>query len=74
MTDDGRRADPRESALWAALGEVIDPELRRPLTELDMVESARVADDGTAHVRVLLTIAGCPMRGTITEDVRAAAL
>ena len=74
MTDDGQRADPRESALWAALGEVIDPELRRPLTELDMVESARVDEDGTAHVRVLLTIASCPMRGTITEDVRTAAL
>lgn len=59
-------------ALHAALATVIDPELRRPITELGMVESVSVDEAGAAHVAVLLTIAGCPLRETITEDATAA--
>lgn len=66
-------AAQRHGPLWEALGTVIDPELRRTIVDLDMVESASIDGDGTAHVKVLLTIAGCPMKGTISEDVRAAA-
>ncbi|GGJ70338.1 Mrp/NBP35 family ATP-binding protein [Glutamicibacter ardleyensis] len=58
-------------ALRRALDTVIDPELRRPITELGMVESAQL-NDGTAQVKVLLTIAGCPMRSTIESDVTTA--
>ncbi|MBV1779556.1 Mrp/NBP35 family ATP-binding protein [Paeniglutamicibacter sp. ABSL32-1] len=60
-----------EPRLLEALSAVQDPELRRPITELGMVESAEL-DDGTARVTVLLTIAGCPMRSTIETDVAAA--
>lgn len=78
MTDTpGPRDDQQtgpDAALWEALATVQDPELRRPLTELGMVESAQVGDDGTARIRVLLTIAGCPLRNTISTDVRTAAL
>ena len=63
-----------DAALWTELDRVIDPELRRPITDLGMVESAVVGDDRIARVRVLLTIAGCPMRQTITDDVREAGL
>ena len=52
-----------------ALDRVIDPELRRPITELGMLRSIEVDDTGAARVSVLLTIAGCPLRGTITGDV-----
>lgn len=55
-------------ALHAALATVIDPELRRPITELGMLESVSSDDDGMVHVAVLLTIAGCPLRETITQD------
>ncbi|YCK83388.1 Mrp/NBP35 family ATP-binding protein [Arthrobacter sp. D3-18] len=55
-------------ALLAALATVIDPELRRPITELGMVESVSADNDGAVHVAVLLTIAGCPLRETITKD------
>ena len=60
----------------AALATVIDPEIRRPITDLDMVRSVDVgtpADDG-AHVRVGidLTVAGCPLQSTIVRDVTAA--
>ena len=59
-------------ALQAALATVIDPELRRPITELGMVDSVSADDDGTVRVAVLLTIAGCPLRDTITKDASAA--
>ncbi|MET1036548.1 MAG: Mrp/NBP35 family ATP-binding protein [Arthrobacter sp.] len=59
--------------MFAALGAVQDPELRRPITELGMVGSVSVDDDGAARVAILLTISGCPLRGTIVDDVTAAA-
>jgi len=55
-------------ALHAALATVIDPELRRPITELGMVESVSADDAGMVRLAVLLTIAGCPLRETITQD------
>jgi ATP-binding protein involved in chromosome partitioning len=56
----------------AALATVNDPEIRRPITELGMVESVDVDDTGRVAVRVLLTVAGCPLKDTITRDVNAA--
>ncbi|WP_318241843.1 Mrp/NBP35 family ATP-binding protein [Arthrobacter pullicola] len=58
-----------EQQARTALDRVIDPELRRPITELGMLRSVEVDDAGAARVSVLLTIAGCPLRGTITGDV-----
>ncbi|OMH29031.1 sodium:proton antiporter [Tersicoccus phoenicis] len=55
----------------AALGRVQDPELRRPITDLGMVEDVDLRR-GRLTVRVLLTIAGCPLRSTIESDVRDA--
>ncbi|MEZ2388932.1 Mrp/NBP35 family ATP-binding protein [bacterium RCC_150] len=63
---------PSAEALNAALATVIDPELRRPITELGMLDSVEAGPDGTVRVTVLLTIAGCPLRDTITADATAA--
>ncbi|MBB6403816.1 Mrp/NBP35 family ATP-binding protein [Arthrobacter sp. AZCC_0090] len=63
---------PSVEALNAALATVIDPELRRPITELGMLDSVETSADGTVRVAVLLTIAGCPLRDTITADATAA--
>jgi len=60
-------------AVRAALGRVVDPEIRRPITELDMVRAVTV-DDGVARVDIALTIIGCPAADTIERDVRAAVL
>jgi ATP-binding protein involved in chromosome partitioning len=60
-------------ALLAALAKVNDPEIRRPITELGMVESATI-ESGTARVALLLTVAGCPLRDKLREDITAAAL
>ncbi|WP_113718846.1 Mrp/NBP35 family ATP-binding protein [Arthrobacter dokdonensis] len=59
---------PSTESLHAALATVIDPELRRPITELGMVESVEAFDGGRVRAVVLLTIAGCPLRDTITRD------
>jgi ATP-binding protein involved in chromosome partitioning len=56
----------------AALATVNDPEIRRPITELGMVESVDVSAEGRVALRVLLTVAGCPLKDTITRDVTAA--
>ncbi|HKU30393.1 MAG TPA: Mrp/NBP35 family ATP-binding protein [Arthrobacter sp.] len=63
---------PTPEALHGALTTVIDPELRRPITELGMLDSVEANADGTVQVTVLLTIAGCPLRETITADATAA--
>jgi ATP-binding protein involved in chromosome partitioning len=55
-----------------ALDSVNDPELHHPITDLGMVDGVDVDADGVVDVRVLLTIAGCPMRETLTRDVTAA--
>jgi ATP-binding protein involved in chromosome partitioning len=64
--------DDLSAAIRAALGKVIDPELRRPITELGMVKSIDVEPDGGVHVGIYLTIAGCPMKTEITERVTQA--
>ena len=53
----------------AALATVNDPEIKRPITDLGMVESVAVSDTGVVDVKVLLTVAGCPLKGTIDRDV-----
>jgi ATP-binding protein involved in chromosome partitioning len=63
---------PDIERIHAALQTVQDPEIHRPITELEMVKDVRVGADGVVAVEVWLTVAGCPMRDTITRDVTAA--
>jgi ATP-binding protein involved in chromosome partitioning len=63
---------PDESAIRAALATVIDPEIRKPITELNMVESIAIGPDGAVGVTVLLTVSGCPMKEQLTRDTTAA--
>ena len=62
---------PTLDALNAALTGVQDPEIRRPITELDMVKSVDVDDAGAVKVAIFLTVAGCPMKATLTSDIQA---
>ncbi len=55
-----------------AVSAVVDPELRRPIGELDMVRGVDV-EAGRAHVAIALTIVGCPAADRIERDVREAA-
>ncbi len=80
MTDSPTPSGPQqastalEQAAWRRLESVLDPELRRPVTELGMVASVTQTAPGDLAVVVHLTVAGCPMRETITADVRQALL
>jgi ATP-binding protein involved in chromosome partitioning len=60
-----------QDAVMAALATVQDPEIRRPITDLGMVRQVDVRD-GVAHVDLLLTVAGCPLRDRLRSDVTAA--
>nr|WP_157413290.1 Mrp/NBP35 family ATP-binding protein [Agromyces allii] len=64
--------DELEAAVRRALESVIDPEIRKPITELDMLESVQVSGD-RVQVVVRLTIVGCPASDRIERDVRQAA-
>ncbi|BBY05164.1 iron-sulfur cluster carrier protein [Mycobacterium noviomagense] len=57
------------AAIRAALANVIDPELRRPITELGMVKSVEVQPDRSVHVEIYLTTAACPKKTEISERV-----
>ena len=69
----------RES-VFAALAKVIDPELRRPITELGMVGKITPFDDEVSNsdadaalgVEIKLTVVGCPAAERIRTDVEQA--
>lgn len=63
---------PNAQLVRDALATVIDPEIRRPITDIGMVRSVEV-DGTTALIGIDLTTQGCPMRDRITTDVEAAA-
>jgi len=63
---------PSRDRLTAALDTVHDPEIKRPITELGMVDALEIDDAGLVRVTVLLTVSGCPLKDTIDRDVRRA--
>ncbi|MGH3133132.1 MAG: Mrp/NBP35 family ATP-binding protein [Gaiellaceae bacterium] len=60
---------PDRDAILKSLEQVIDPELKRPVTELEMVRDVLVEDDGVVSVTIALTVAGCPLRHSFEEQV-----
>lgn len=65
-------AAPTEDAVRGALSRVKDPEIRKPITELGMVKSVAVGDDGSVDVGIYLTTSACPLKDRIAGDVRTA--
>ncbi|WP_280244129.1 Mrp/NBP35 family ATP-binding protein [Nocardia abscessus] len=57
-----------------ALGRVEDPEIQRPITELNMVGRIAIDDARRVTVEILLTVSTCPLREKIRQDVRSAVL
>src|ERR1700691_322465 len=60
--------EPSRDAILAALARVIDPELRKPVSELDMVREIAVLG-GDVSVTIALTVAGCPLRQSFQDQV-----
>ncbi len=65
-------ASTLEEAIRAALATVDDPEIRRPITELNMVEAVNVDAAGHTTVKLLLTVVGCPLKDKLREDITTA--
>ncbi|CAM3331398.1 Mrp/NBP35 family ATP-binding protein [Dermacoccus barathri] len=65
---------PTLDAIGAALATVEDPEIKKPITELGMVDSVDVSESGHVAVTILLTIAGCPLKSKLTEDTTKAVM
>ena len=61
-----------ESDVRTALAKVIDPEIRKPITDLGMVKSIDISDDGAVGVGIYLTTSGCPMKTEISDRVKNA--
>ena len=57
--------------IFDALTKVQDPELRKPITELGMVEDLQ-EKNGAVSLTVLLTISACPMQDRLRNDVTTA--
>ena len=66
-------SDALESAVRSALSKVVDPELRKPITEVGMVKAVSVdGTDASVHVEIYLTTSACPKKTEITERVKQA--
>jgi ATP-binding protein involved in chromosome partitioning len=61
-------SEPSRELIMKALERVIDPELRKPVTELDMVRGIDI-EGGDVRVTIALTIAGCPLRDSFQQQV-----
>src|SRR6266542_2960684 len=64
----GGGMEPNRDEVLRALERVIDPELRRPVTELEMVRDVEI-DGGDVRVTIALTVAGCPLRDSFQQQV-----
>ena len=61
-------SEPSRDEILRALERVIDPELKRPVTELDMVRGVEI-QSGDVRVTIALTVAGCPLRDSFQQQV-----
>ncbi|TMQ70719.1 MAG: Mrp/NBP35 family ATP-binding protein, partial [Candidatus Eisenbacteria bacterium] len=62
---------PSREAVLEALGKVQDPDLRRDLVTLGMIEDL-VLEDGRVSFTLVLTTAACPLKDQIESECRAA--
>ena len=62
---------PSRDEILKALEQVIDPELKRNVVELDMVRDVRI-EGGDVTVGIALTVAGCPLRSSFEQQVAQA--
>jgi ATP-binding protein involved in chromosome partitioning len=62
---------PTTEEVRAALRNVLDPEIGKPIEDVGMLKDIQV-EGGTVRVYVLLTTAGCPLKDRINSDVTGA--
>jgi ATP-binding protein involved in chromosome partitioning len=72
MTVSSAVSPPTIEQVRTALDTVHDPEIKKPITELGMVKDIDISADGRVKVTLYLTVAGCPLKQTLTRDTTAA--
>lgn len=68
------KTQPAAENIRRRLDEVLDPELRVPITQLGMVGDISVDTEGIAGITIKLTTDACPMRSRIVDEVTASAV
>lgn len=63
---------PKLEDIKNALANVEDPEIHRPITDLDMVGHIDITAEGQVSVEILLTTPACPLGSKIAQDVQTA--
>jgi ATP-binding protein involved in chromosome partitioning len=63
--------EPSREQILKALEQVIDPELKRNVVELEMIRDVRI-EGGDVTVGIALTVAGCPLRASFEDQVATA--
>ncbi|CAH0344452.1 metal-sulfur cluster assembly factor [Bacillus sp. CECT 9360] len=58
--------------IFGALEQVIDPELGIDIVNLGLVYDAEMDDEGVTTITMTLTAMGCPLAGTIVDQVKLA--
>ena len=61
---------PTVEEVTAALATVVDPEIHRPITEINMVGDIDISPAGVAKIEIRLTTAGCPLKDQISSEVK----
>lgn len=69
-TGASERSGGSEQVIMNALRAVIDPELGASIVDLGMLRGFELGSSGTLTVDIALTVASCPLRSQITDDVR----
>ncbi|TKC18251.1 metal-sulfur cluster assembly factor [Robertmurraya kyonggiensis] len=61
-----------KDSIMGALELVVDPELGIDIVNLGLVYDIEMDEEGNATVTMTLTTMGCPLAGTIVDQVKAA--
>jgi metal-sulfur cluster biosynthetic enzyme len=61
-----------KDSIMGALELVVDPELGIDIVNLGLVYDVEMDEEGNATVTMTLTSMGCPLAGTIVDQVKAA--
>lgn len=63
---------PTRADVWNALTTVNDPDLKKPLTELGMIDALVIEDSGHVSFEIKLTTTACPLKEVIRQDAENA--
>lgn len=61
-------------AVLEALSHVLDPEIKKDLVTLNMIQNVKVDDGNKVSLTVVLTTPACPLKNTIKKDVTEAVM